>query len=95
MERFEKIAGIRNEVEAQCLQGELQERDIPHLLLSYQDTAYDGLFQFHGGWGHVEAPATCSAEILQILDDLRCEASTHLQDAPTDEDNDENDTDAG
>ena len=57
MERLEKIAVIRNEIEASCLQGELEQRGIPHLIQSYQDSAYDGLFQFHEGWGHVEAPA--------------------------------------
>ena len=85
MEPLEKIAAIDNEIEAICLKGELEQRGIPHLIQSYHDSAYDGLFQFHGGWGHVEAPADYSREILQILDDLRCRSSTRIEETSLDE----------
>ena len=71
MERFEKIATIENQVEALCLRSELEERGIPHAIQSHYDTAYDGLFQFSAGWGHVEAPGERRDEILKILDALR------------------------
>ncbi len=71
MERFEKIATIRNEIEALCLRGELEERGIPHAMQSYYDLAYDGLFQFTVGWGHVEAPLDRKDAILEILDAIR------------------------
>ena len=71
MQSLEKIAAVKNEVEAMCLKGELESRGIPHVLQTYHDSAYDGLFQFFDGWGHVEAPAEHRDEILQILDDLR------------------------
>ncbi|MGA2798564.1 MAG: hypothetical protein ABSE63_13360 [Thermoguttaceae bacterium] len=71
MERFEKIATIRNEIEAMCLRGELEERGIPHGIRSYYDLAYDGLFQFEVGWGHIEAPLDRRDEILEILDVIR------------------------
>ena len=71
MERFEKIATIENQVEANCLRSELEERGIPHAIQSHYDTAYDGLFQFSAGWGHVEAPSERREEILKILDALR------------------------
>ncbi len=38
--QFEKIAAIRNEIEALCLKGELEERRIPHAMQSYYDLAY-------------------------------------------------------
>ena len=71
MERFEKIATIENEVEALCLRSELEERGIPHAIQSHYDSAYDGLFQFSAGWGHVEAPSERREEILTIFDKLR------------------------
>ncbi|MGD0655530.1 MAG: hypothetical protein ABSA16_14405 [Thermoguttaceae bacterium] len=71
MERFDKIATIRNEVEALCLRGELEERGIPHAMYSNYDSAYDGLFQFSAGWGRVEAPLQRRDEILEILDVIR------------------------
>ena len=36
-------------------------------MLSYHDTAYDGLFQGGRGWGHVEAPAEFREEILATI----------------------------
>ena len=71
MERYEKIAGIEDEVLAKLLEAVLAEREIPHLLRSYRDLAYDGLFQSPTAWGHVEAPAECREEILTIIEDLK------------------------
>ena len=68
MARLEKIAFIENEIEALCLRGILEERGIPHIIRSHHDLAYDGLFQFSRGWGHVEAPVEHKNEILAILE---------------------------
>ena len=75
MERFEKIAPIGNEIEALCLRGKLEERGIPHLMQSYYDSAYNGLFQFSTGWGHVEAPVEHRDEILGIIEAIRQQSS--------------------
>lgn len=75
MEDYFKIAIMENEIEAQVLDSILEERGIPHLMRSYHDTAYDGLFQTQKGWGHVSAPAFCREQILEILHDLREQAS--------------------
>ena len=74
-ERFDKIATIRNEVEAICLRGELEERGIPHVIQSHYDLAYDGLFQPTRGWGHVAAPVQRTNEILAILEGIRQQAA--------------------
>lgn len=66
MEEIVKIATIENEVQAQLLSSILEERDIPHFIKSYHDSAYDGLFQGQKGWGHIEAPADFEEEILEI-----------------------------
>ena len=71
MERFEKIATLDNEIEALCVRGELEERGIPFAMRSYYDLAYDGLFQFSGGWGHIEAQAEHRNEILEIIEAVR------------------------
>jgi hypothetical protein len=69
--RFEKIATIEDEIEALCLRAELEDRDIPHAIQSHYDSAYDGLFQFSRGWGHVEAPIERTDEIIEILSTIR------------------------
>jgi hypothetical protein len=79
-----KIAAIKNEVEALCLRGELEERQIPHQIQSHYDFAYDGLFQFHSGWGHVEAPAEHRDEILQVLEAIRSAAEQSEDASPDD-----------
>jgi hypothetical protein len=73
-ERFEKVAAIRNEIEALCLRAELEERDVPHGIQSHYDSAYDGLFQFSRGWGYVEAPIERADEILAILNAMRAQS---------------------
>jgi len=71
MEGYNKIAAVDNQFEAQVLEAVLKERDIPFLLKSYYDSAYDGLFQGQKGWGAVYAPAEHAAEIAAILTELR------------------------
>ncbi len=70
MERFRKILILDNEIQARLLDSILTERDIPHRMKSYHDSAYDGLFQAHQGWGHVEAPQEYAEEIKIIYNDL-------------------------
>ena len=71
MESFEKILVLNNEIEAQLLDALLEENQIPHLMRSYHDTAYDGLWQQQQGWGCVEAPERFRDKILGIYRDLR------------------------
>lgn len=71
MDEFRKIAVLDNMVEAQILDSMLDEEKIPHMMKTYHDSAYDGLFQVSKGWGHVEAPERHRSEILAILEDLR------------------------
>ena len=74
MEDYTKIATLENEIEARLLESILTERNIPHLLRSYHDTAYNGLFQTQKGWGYVGAPESYEAEIKEIISDVRKEA---------------------
>jgi hypothetical protein len=70
-EEYKKVAILENEFEAQLLESVLSERNIPHLLRSYHDTAFDGLFQTQKGWGYVSAPQGYQDEIKQTLSELR------------------------
>ena len=71
MEDYKKIAVLEDEFEAGLLEAILSEREIPHRMRSYYDTALDGLFQTQKGWGYVAAPEQYKAEVKEILADLR------------------------
>ena len=49
----------------------LDERNIPHRIRSYHDTAYDGLFQVQKGWGEIRAPSPVKDQILEVLREIR------------------------
>lgn len=82
MEDYIKIATLENEIEAGLLESILTERNVPHLMQSYYDTAYDGLFQTQKGWGYVGAPEEYREEIMEILADLRNEANAFEDSSP-------------
>ncbi|MEE4262448.1 MAG: hypothetical protein V2I56_07125 [Desulfobacteraceae bacterium] len=71
--QFIKIIIIENAIEAQLLSSVLDQRNIPHIVRSYHDTAYDGLFQFQKGWGRLYAPQSYRPEILALVEDMRSE----------------------
>jgi hypothetical protein len=70
-ERFEKVAVLDNEVQAELMDGVLADRNIPHIMQSYHDSALDGLYQTGKGWGVILAPANFREEILAALADIR------------------------
>ena len=70
MERYEKVATVETEVQAQIADAILTDRGIPHLMRSYHDAAYDGVFQLSRGWGHIEAPSEFREEIVALVQEL-------------------------
>lgn len=68
---FTRIALLESMVEAQLVDSILTERQIPHRIRSFHDTAYDGLFQVQKGWGELLAPTAFGPQLLEILQDLR------------------------
>lgn len=70
MSSVERILLLENEIEARLMDSVLNDRGIPHMITSYYDTAYDGLFQATRGWGRLDAPAQYRDEILAIHEDL-------------------------
>lgn len=85
MADLQKILVLGNEVEARLLDSILSERGIPHMVVSYYDTAYDGLFQAARGWGHLEAPPEYREEILAIHRDLASPSEGVEEEAEEDE----------
>ena len=73
MTKAVKILVLDNEIEAKLLSGLLSEKRIPHLIRSYHDSVYDGLFQLQSGWGHLEAPEKYREEILKIYKEMSVE----------------------
>jgi hypothetical protein len=70
-EVYVKVDILEIEIEAQLLDSILNERNIPHHIQSYHDTAYNGLFQTQKGWGHVSCPRLWLEEIEAILSEIR------------------------
>lgn len=71
MDKFIRIASLENEVEAGLLDSILTERNVPHIIRSYHDLVYDGIFQTARGWGYVGSLEPYRQEILDILSDIR------------------------
>ncbi len=70
MEKLKKIVVLENDIEAGLLDSVLNEHGIPHIMKSYHDTALDGIFQAHMGWGHVESTEEYEKEILSIYEEI-------------------------
>jgi hypothetical protein len=79
-EEYKKVAILEHEIEARLLDSVLNERNIPHRIISYYDTAYDGLYQTQKGWGYISAPGEYEQEIQEIISFLR--KAPHLDDMP-------------
>jgi hypothetical protein len=71
MESFTKILMLENEMEAQRLSAILEEEKIPHVVRSYHDSVYDGIFQQAKGWGHLEAPETYRDKVMAIYEKMK------------------------
>ncbi len=64
---YVKIVELKGELFANRVNEELSDKGIPHVIRSYRDSAYDGIFQQTLGWGHVEAPESFAEEIREIV----------------------------
>ena len=70
MEDVDRIIDLDNEVIARLMESILHERDIPHILRTYHDSAYDGLFQLQSGWGQLDAPEKYREVILEVYREM-------------------------
>jgi hypothetical protein len=74
MEELVKAAVLDNDIEAQLVDSILNDQGIPHVMQSYHDTAYDGLFQTQRGWGQINAPFAFRDLILEVVAEVRRDA---------------------
>ena len=68
---FKKIVLLDNQIEADIFEEILNDNNIPHVIRSYDDTAYGSLYQLAKGWGKVEAPSEYEDKIKELLNELR------------------------
>ncbi len=67
---MKRILTLNNQIEALRIKDILDKNDISHLIRTYHDSAYDGLFQSQIGWGILEAEEADEAKILALLNEL-------------------------
>ena len=67
---MKKILSLNSEIEAIRIREILESNEIPHMIRSFHDTAYDGLFQHQYGWGVLEADEAYENKILELVKDL-------------------------
>ncbi|NMC36843.1 MAG: hypothetical protein GYA41_00785 [Bacteroidales bacterium] len=70
MDTAVKILILNNEIEAALIDGLLNERNIPHIIRSFHDSVYDGLWQIQEGWGQLLAPEKYREEIIKIYEEM-------------------------
>ena len=74
MDPYERILVIDNAVEAEAVRVALDDAGIGHALISFYDSALDGLLQLQQGWGCVMAHADNRDRVTQIVTDIRSAA---------------------
>jgi hypothetical protein len=67
----ENVIPIETELEANFLEEVLRDRDIPHVFISYHDSAFNGIYQMQHGWGHVEVPKEHAEEVKRLYEEVK------------------------
>jgi len=70
MTKIVRILVFNNEIEANLLKEILTDKNIPHIVRSFHDSVYDGIYQINAGWGILEGPEEFRDEILKIYDEM-------------------------
>ncbi len=66
MENPVKILVLNSQIEASLIDEILTDRNIPHMLRSYHDLVYDGLWATDTVWGELDAPPEYREQITEI-----------------------------
>ena len=67
-----------NDTEADVLRKVLEEHGINAKVVSFHDTAYDGLFQAQKGWGVIRVKAEDYERATEIIAEWHASAPAHL-----------------
>lgn len=62
-----RIMPLESYAEALRIKDILDSNDVPHIIRNFHDSAYDGLFQNHLGWGVLEADEKDEQRIFDLL----------------------------
>lgn len=68
---MKRIKVIESQLEALRIKDLLEGEGIPHLIRSYHDSAYDGVFQTQYGWGVLLAEEEYQEKIEKVLDGIK------------------------
>ncbi len=71
MSRWVKAGTVENRFEGDRVSQALDEAEIPFLMKSYHDTAYNGLYVLQKGWGVVMVPREFKDEAKKIVSDVK------------------------
>ena len=71
MKPYEKILALSSEYEATLMDEILNDKNIPHGIVSSSDTAMGGIWELENGWGYVEAPISYKKEIESIYREIQ------------------------
>ncbi|HNY02457.1 MAG TPA: DUF2007 domain-containing protein [Bacteroidales bacterium] len=66
-----RILPLNSEIEAIRIREILEVNEIPHIINSYHDTAYNGVFQAQYGWGVLVADEADEERILAVLQEFQ------------------------
>ena len=75
-----RLRVVQSLFEAERVQALLEQAGIECLVVSYHDTAMDGLYQASQGWGEVRVPGARQEEAAVILEESLAQA-TNVEDA--------------
>lgn len=67
MVRWGKAGIVENRFEGDRIRQALEEAQIPYMIKSYLDTAYDGLYVPQKGWGAVMVPEELREKAERII----------------------------
>jgi hypothetical protein len=70
MKQTVRVLVLRNEIEAELIHEILEENNIPHIIRSLHDTAYDGMWQTETSWGFLDADEENKEEILRLYAEM-------------------------
>jgi hypothetical protein len=71
MERWVKAGIVDTRFEGDRVAQALKEAEIPFLIQSFHDTAYDGLYILQKGWGAVLVPEEFHEQTEQLIVDIK------------------------
>jgi len=71
MARWVKAGIIENRFEGDRVSQALKEAEIPFLIKSFLDTAYDGLYLPQKGWGAVMVPERFREEAERMISEVK------------------------